>query len=137
MSGQKPPRTCPECVHDGGFHYTDDLVPKAYRCPNYLAATFHEQAQQLTAEAHKQATEAARRIVADAAATRHEFSANDIRTELDAAQIPGPVVGGAFRWAKEQGLIVKADRRVMSNEPSTRHPIDVWRAVPQQDRRTA
>jgi hypothetical protein len=137
VTAVKPPRTCPECRYDGGLHYTDDLIPKSFRCPNYLAADLHEQAQQLTEEAHTQAKEAARRIVADAAATRHLFSANDIRDELDAAQIPGPVVGGAFTWAKNQGLIVKTDRRVMSNEASTRHEIPVWRRVTEQQRQAS
>lgn len=133
MTGKpKPPRVCDECRYDGGWHYIDEgpeRQPRRVRCNNYLAADLLEQAQKLTEEARAQAKEAARRIVADAAETRYLFSANDLRKELDAAQVPGSVVGGAFTWAKEQGLITKTEQRVMSDQESTRHGIDVWRSL--------
>jgi hypothetical protein len=29
---------CDECRYDGGIHYTNDLIPRAYRCPEYVKA---------------------------------------------------------------------------------------------------
>jgi hypothetical protein len=123
----KLPRTCPTCRLDGGWHYDDE--GNARRCGNWLAAELHDEAVKLTEEGREQAREAARRIVSDAAHGLPEFSANNCRLALDAAQVPGSVVGGAFRWAFNQGLIKKTGRKVMSDEDTTRHEIDVWQSL--------
>jgi hypothetical protein len=123
----RPARTCEICRFDGGFHYDDPDNPT--RCPNYLAADLMIQALAMTEAANHAATEAARLIVEDAARTHYEFSANTIRAEVEAADIPGPVMGAAFVWAAgKAGLIEGTGRRVMSTDPATRHKIEIWRS---------
>jgi hypothetical protein len=124
MTKEKQSRVCDTCRYDGGWHYDDE--GNATRCPNYLAADAAATAQKLSAEANERAKEAAHRIIADAAETLPEFSANQVRQAMEDAQIPSAVIGNAFNWAHKQGLIVPTGRRVMSTEDTTRHRIDVW-----------
>lgn len=57
-----------------------------------------------------------------------EFSANDLRAELDG--VPGPLVGARFNALGKQGLIVQTDRRVPSNKGNTHgHKIECWRGA--------
>jgi hypothetical protein len=137
-------RCCP--IDSPGWHWIDDgnpeHQPRSVRCPALLAAAVHEQAMRLTEAANDKATEAARCIVADAAASRFEFSSNDLHDDLEAAQIPGSVVGPAFTWAakptRERGpLIEPTGRYVMSNDPATRHRVQVWRSTVYRLGRTA
>jgi hypothetical protein len=65
------------------------------------------------------------RAILRLARTGKEFSANDLRTELEG--VPGPVVGGRFNALGKQGVIRKTDRRVPSNLGSTHgHEIYLW-----------
>lgn len=139
MTKPKPKRSCPECALTGSWHFTDDLEPRAYRCPVYVQAQLVEQAHELTATAHVEALEAAKRIIRDTAERLPIFSANEIRQELEAAQIPGPVVGSAFRALAQckDPVIARTDDRVQSNEDTTRHEIYRWKSLVYGQRRTA
>jgi hypothetical protein len=125
----KAARVCDDCRYDGGWHY--DEAGNATRCGNYVSAQLVEQAHELSALAHEQAMRAAKEIITDAARSMPVFSANCIREALDAAQIPGPVVGAAFRALaqQKQPVIARTDERVQSNETTTRHEIYKWRSL--------
>ena len=125
--------TCPVCVHDNGWHYSDDLVPVATR-PHHGQAKQLEHARQLSAQANEQAMQAGRLIMRDVAATRFEFSANQIRDLFDDAGIPDPIVGAVFRWAAstaataDGALIENTGRTEPSTEATTRHRIYIWQS---------
>lgn len=68
------------------------------------------------------------RAILRLAASGREFSANDLRTELDG--VPGPVVGARFNTLGRQGVIVQTNRRVPSNKGNTHgHKIECWRGA--------
>jgi hypothetical protein len=128
MSLKKVKLCSPQCVIDNGWHYDED-VP--YRCPNLAAAKNLEYAHQLTADAHRKAFDAAKAIIRDAAEHLPELSANSIRSEVEAAQIPGPVVGAAFAaLANSKDAPIEASGRyVKSTDPGThQHRLVVWRS---------
>lgn len=135
----KPVYTCAECrLTSPGWHYTDDLEPRAYRCPQYTATMQQQAAQALVADAHTEAFKAAKEIIADAAARMVELSANLIRDELEAAQISGPVVGAAFSASVREGVLEATGRTVPSTDPGThKHRIYVYRSLRYGQRRTA
>lgn len=133
-------RTCPECVRDGGWHWTDDLEPKAFRCPNWSAAEGQAAAVKLAAEAHAQQFLAAKAIITDAAQTMPEFNANLIRHMFEQAQITDrQVIGAAFTALanSKRPPIEATGRFVQSTDPATRHRIAVWRSTIYSNRRTA
>lgn len=124
---------CDECRLDFGWHYSDDLVPVATR-PHHEQAQQLERARELSAAANEAAMNAGRLILRDVAATRFEFSANQIRDLFDDAGIPDPVVGAVFRWAASDKatadgpLIENTGRTEPSTEATTRHRIYIWRS---------
>lgn len=128
MSGGKQKiELCAHCRYDGGWHYDEDGNPSR---PHHDAAKAKEAAQKIVELAHEEQTKQAREIVALAAESLFEFSANNIRVEMKLADInERAVIGAAFDWAHKQGLIEPTGRYVMSTEPSTRHRINVWRSV--------
>ena len=68
------------------------------------------------------------RAILRLARTGREFSANDLRSELEG--VPGPVVGARFNALGRQRLIVQTDRRVPSNKGNTHgHKIECWRGA--------
>ncbi len=131
MSEKRKIELCAECRTDGGWHYPEDGEP--FR-PHHEAARRLEHARALTAAANEAAVQAGRLILRDVAATREEFSANDVRHLFDAADIPDPVVGACFNWAASDGatadgpLIENTGQYVQSSEQTTRHRIVQWRS---------
>lgn len=68
------------------------------------------------------------RAIIRLASAGREFSANDLRTELEG--VPGPVVGGRFNALAKQGVIVQTGGRVPSNLGSTHgHELKCWRGA--------
>ncbi len=119
---------CDECKWDNGNHYADDEARTITR-PHHDAAAAAASSLRIVELAHEQQTEQARLIVAAAAETMLEFSANQIRQQMVDAGIEGPAVGAAFKWAETQGLIEATGRSVQSTDPATRHRLNVWRSV--------
>lgn len=129
--------SCETCRADytPGWHTEDDGIPehppRVVPCPNKAAAKLVRQARQMETERKDAAKEAAKRIVSDAAHSFAEFSANQLRDRIQAAQIVSPgAMGQAFTWAKNQNLIEWTGRMVPSNDPDTHgHRIFVWRSL--------
>jgi hypothetical protein len=121
---------CDECRFDGGQHYDVDLDGKTtVTKPHHDQAALLGQARAIVEAAHEQQVTDARRIVAAFAETHFEFSANDCAEAMNDAGIDGPVVGAAFAWAQEQGVIVATGRRVKHRDAHVRHRINLWRSV--------
>jgi hypothetical protein len=88
------------------------------RCPcryrEITPAEAQEQGVAATVEANPQAMRAALAIIRDAAKANPVLSSNTVRHEMRLAQVPGPVVGAAFKQAvKDKAL------RPIGYEPST------------------
>jgi hypothetical protein len=127
---------CDECrIESPGWHWIDDgnpeHQPRMVPCPEKQRAEQAAKVAELAAEQKTAATEAARRIVSDAAHRLIEFSANNLRDEIRAAQIVSSgSMGRAFTWAKDQGLIEWTGRMVPSTDPGTNaHRIFQWRSL--------
>lgn len=125
-------RNCDECKYNGSWHVDPD-TGRSWRCPNYLAAELHTQAERLSSEAKKKQREAVKKIIEDKAQVLHEFSANKIRGELEAAQIydKKSVIGPAFLAASkgEHPIIRGTGRYEPSDEETTRHQIQIWESL--------
>jgi hypothetical protein len=116
--------TCAQCRHTGGWLEDEATGKPVGRCP-CMHRTVTGPA--VAADAHPQALDAAVRIIRDAARARTTFSSNDIRHQLDAAQVHGPVVGAAFSKCARDGMIRHAGDYVPSTDPGTHgHPVKVW-----------
>lgn len=121
--------TCAQCRHDGGWLLDEATGKPVGRCPcmHRGASIGTPGPTSLAADAHPQALDAAVRIIRDAARARTTFSSNDIRHQLDAAQVRGPVVGAAFSKCARDGMIRHAGDYVPSTDPGTHgHPVKVW-----------
>ena len=120
-------RSCDECRFDGSWHYDIDDAGNITqrRCPNWIAAEAHLEAQELAKLANENAWAAAQQIIRDVAETMPQFNANLIRDRFDQAGIPTSLRGSAFRWAAEKHLIRKAGS-VMSDQDTTRHEVGEW-----------
>lgn len=119
----------PQCVRDGGWHYPDD-GGDPFRCPNLTRQaspeTERDAAIAATSEANAGALKAALAIIRDAALAHDRFSSNSVRGAMVISQVPGPVVGSAFRQAARQGWI-RGDGYETSTDPGTHaHPVRVW-----------
>lgn len=87
-----------------------------------------------TTEAHPDEFAAAVAIVTATAERIAVLSANDTRDAIEAAGIPGPVVGAAFRKAVADGLIKPTGERVKSTQRATHaHRIDLYRSLIRKD----
>ena len=124
-------RTCDECKYDGGWHYDIDDAGNITqrRCPNWIAAEAHLEAQELAKLANENAWAAAQQIIRDAAHELPTLDANLLRDRFDQARIPTSLIGSAFTWAAKRELITKEAERVQSTEATTRHEIARWRSL--------
>ena len=129
MTVKKP--LCPQCKDGTPGFIEDDYGNILRRCPCRYeeAGDGMRKALAATADANPEAINAAVLIITDAARRMETFSANTIRVELDAAQIPGPVVGAAFGKAAKQGII-RRDGYVPSTLGNTHgHEVKQWRSM--------
>lgn len=121
-------RTCEECKYDGGWHLDDPDNPR--RCPNYLAEERRLHEAELALKEATDRDEAAWLIVQEAAKRFPEFSTNQIREEIDAAQIDDQsTMGRAFTRAQREALIVATGRREPSVKKGTKSTVNVWRSL--------
>lgn len=123
----------PLCGQCSAGWLEDDNGNITGRCPCRNTGVTPEQARDdgmaATVEANPEAKRAALRIIHDIAARRETFSANDCRTEMTIAQVPGPVVGAAFAQAVRNGW-VRRDGYLPSSQTATHgHPIACWRSL--------
>lgn len=121
-------RSCDVCRFDGSWHYDED--GKATRCPNWLAEELRTHAAELAVKQASDRDEAAWLIVQEAAKRFREFSVNNIRKEIDAAQIDDQsTMGRAFTRAQQERLIVATGRREPSRKEGTKSTVNVWRSL--------
>lgn len=79
--------------------------------------------------AEASAMPAALLVIKDKAKTTAVFSANDVREEMDMAQVEGAVVGAAFARARKLGWI-EPDRLVPSTQAETHgKPVMLWSSL--------
>jgi hypothetical protein len=116
---------CGECL-DGWRVDPDTLLP-VDRCPcrhrNATPAQARDAGMGATVEANPAAMKAALRIVRDAALARPELSSNDTRTEMRLAQVPGPVVGAAFRQAVKDRVLIPVGYVTSTDVGTHSHPV--------------
>lgn len=135
MTASKLRYCCDECrIESPGWHWIDDgnpeHQPRMVPCPEKQRAEQAAKVAKLTADEHTRAFKAAKEIIHDAARVHAEFSANTCRQEIEAAQIPGAVVGAAFSWAQREGLIEATGRTTPSTDEGTHsHRLFVWRSL--------
>lgn len=116
--------TCAQCRHTGGWLEDEATGKPVGRCPCMHRTVTGPAA---AADAHPQALGAALRIIEHAAKTLASFSANNILDEIEAAQVPGPVVGNAFSAAAKKRWIEFHGQYEPSLKPGTHgHPIKRW-----------
>lgn len=127
------PFCTPECRANGGWVLNDEGKPtRKCECrwdPTMRAIAARESALAGTAEAHPSSMDAAMKLIEDAARAFQEFSANDVRGLMDAAQIPGPVIGAAFNKARFAGLIAPMGRTSSSKRNTHGHGISRYRSL--------
>ena len=125
---------CGQCDH-GWLTDTDGNITG--RCPCRHRTITPQQARDhgtaATVEAHPDAMRATLAIIRDAAKQHSTISANTIRTELRIAQIPGPVVGAAFRQAVKDRVLVSTGYEPSTDVATHAHPVRsyeslIWRA---------
>lgn len=123
---------CGSC-EDGWI--TDDDGALIERCPCRYAtptgAERRDKAVSRSEKAHPAERDAARKVVADAAETFETFTANEIRHLMRYAGITHTaLIGGAFTWAKNQGLIEDTGGlRESTDEGTHEKRIAVWRSL--------
>lgn len=131
MTATKRP-LCPQCRDTAGWLEDEDGNITG-RCPCRYTDPSPEQARDegmaATVEANPDAMRAALRIIRETAIAMPVFSANDVRVRMKLAQVPGEVVGAAFRQAAKDRVIRK-DSYVRSSDPVTHsHPIRRWESL--------
>ena len=116
---------CGKCS-DGWLLNPDTLLP-ADRCPCRHRTITPQQARDhgttTTVEANPQAMRAALAIIRDAATRLPELSANDVRTEMRIAQVPGPVVGAAFAQAVKDKALTPTGYVPSTDAATHGHPV--------------
>lgn len=124
---------CSACILDGGWRYLED--GSFERCDHGAlraavdAAEARDSGMAATVEANPGAFRAAVAIIRETALTCERFSANDVRGRMKLAQVPGEVVGAAFRQCAKDRLI-RADSYVTSTDPGTHlHPVRSWMSL--------
>lgn len=126
---------------EGGLLYDETVDPPLVsKCPCRRTDITPEQAKREALNAVTYANPSAfadayRIIEAEARVSMH-LSANTTRAAMDTADIPGPVVGAAFRKAVDEGIL-EADGMVKSTQLATHaHKISSYRSrLFVQDRR--
>lgn len=125
---------CPRCALNDGWD--PDADPDDLRkCDHGAlqaavdAAEARDSGLAATVDANPQAFKAAVAIIRETALTCERFSANDVRARMKLAQIPGEVVGAAFRKCAKDRLI-RADSYVTSTDAGTHmHPVRSWMSL--------
>lgn len=124
---------CAECRRLGDvWRYDDDgncLGKHDCARPAGSPEAGRDAALAATGEANPNAKRAALAIIRDAALAHDRFSSNSVRGAMVISQIPGPVVGSAFRQAARNGWI-RGDGYETSTDPGTHaHPVRVWASL--------
>lgn len=128
---------CGETFNDGrcvdGW-VEDDAGRLVRRCPcrydtTLTGATARDEGIAATVDANRDAMRAALAIIRDAAHAQPTLSANDVRSRMKIAQVPGEVVGAAFRQAAKD-RVLKRIGYLASTDPAThRHPVVEWASL--------
>lgn len=129
MGDKKP--LCGSCV-DGWIEDPETLLP-VRRCPCRYRDITPDEAREngvaATVQANPQAMKAALAIIRETAQVQERFSANDVRARMKIAQVPGEVVGAAFRQAAKD-RVIRADSYLPSSDPGTHaHPVRSWQSL--------
>jgi hypothetical protein len=120
---------CGHCVD--GFEVDPETLLPARRCPCRYDPTLtgdiaRDEGIAATVDAHRDAMRAALAIIRETALSQPTFSSNDTRHRMRLAQIPGEVIGAAFRQAAKDRVIRKVGY-VTSADPGTHsHPVAEW-----------
>lgn len=130
MADKKP--LCPQCRDTAGW-LEDQNGNITGRCPCRYREITPDEAREngvaATVHANPQAMKAALAIIRETALTTESFSANDVRARMKIAQVPGEVVGAAFRQAAKD-RVIRADSYLPSSDPGTHaHPVRSWRSL--------
>lgn len=128
--------TCPECRYTNGWHEIDDgnpeHQPQLVRCPNRAITEQVKRTEQLAADEHSAARDAARAVVRDGAQRLAVLSANMLRDEIRDAGLEGRegLMGAAFAYAARQGWVEWTGRMVASAGTSAKgHKIMEYRSL--------
>jgi hypothetical protein len=95
-----------------------------------------DRALHVVEEHHPTAMQQALDIIAAWAATGRAFSSNSLRQEFDLAQIPQPVRGTAFAYARRQRWIRPLGWETSTKRNTHAKPVTVW-AGPKRGRNAA
>lgn len=134
MAGRK---LCSRCVVEGPWRF-DDAGEVVGKCPDCFppagqhlitAAEARDSGMHASAAANPSALADALRIIRDTAQARETFSSNDVREEMEIAQIPGPVRGMAWRQAAANRWIKRAGTVASTDVGTHAHEVKLWQSL--------
>lgn len=120
------PFCSPECRTNNGWRLDPDTLAPVDRCPCRYRDTptqARDDGIGATTDANPQAMRAALAIIRETAQTLPEFTANDTRLRMKLAQIPGPVIGAAFRQAVKDRVLQPIGYEPSTDGPTHAHPV--------------
>lgn len=131
MTATKRP-LCPQCRDTAGWLEDEDGNITG-RCPCRYTDPSPEQARDegmaATVEANPDAMRAALRIIRETALSQPVFNSNATRPRMKLAQIPGQVIGAAYRQALKDRVIRRIGY-VPSTDPGTHaHPVAEYESL--------
>lgn len=121
----------PDCRANGGWIVDGDGNMVA-RCRCRLDPKLVAMAERDTALAQVgsgSAMDAALLIIEDTAKVSDELSANEVRSLMVLAQIPGPVIGAAFHRAAQLGYIQPIGRHPSTQRETHGHAVSKYRSL--------
>lgn len=122
---------CPECRDTAGWIENEDGVIVG-RCPCRLEPSpeaARDEALAAAEAAHRDAMRAALRIIRETALSQPVFNSNATRPRMKLAQIPGQVIGAAYRQALKDRVIRRIGY-VPSTDPGTHaHPVAEYESL--------
>lgn len=131
MTARKP--LCPSCADTGGFiEDRDGNILRRCECRDGVGTSPQRErdaALAQTAGGNPNAHRAAVRIITDRAALVEFFTSNDVRAEMNMAQVPGPVIGAAFGQAARDGLIRRDGYQPSTQTTTHGHPVARWQSL--------
>lgn len=129
MSARTP--LCGKC--DNGRITDPETTEIIGRCPcRFVGASGDEQRDEAltaTAEANRDAMRAALAIIRETALSAPVFNSNDTRPRMKLAQVPGQVVGAAFRQAIKDRAIRRIGYVPSTDVGTHAHPVAEYESL--------
>lgn len=125
---------CVDCRDTAGWIYDESgdqaiVTPCPCRSLNGSPARQRDAGLAATVDGNPAAFKAALAIIRETALAQPILSANDTRARMKIAQVPGEVVGAAFRQAAKD-KVLRADSYLPSTDPATHaHPVRSWQSL--------